>query len=469
MIPGILIIIGILLLVFVVLEGKKKKKEKKNVSKIDKLEIGLERLQVIWRGREKIEVALESLARIWKTYEEVEGEKGEDFLVLNFKNDDVLEFYVNYLRGKRWMSGVVRDVVLELLRLLDEKGSVSSVVKRKGEAYELDENSYALLSRVSLREHSLNVARLVLEGGVSGLYEPQAVVAALAHDLGKIPEFHASLYSLGDHAVISAALLDTVKGFNEFPMREEVRQAVLNHHRAGKGKVLEILKRADKEARRIELSQKLKEKREEEERRVDKQEEKREVLVEREEKREEVKKKEVMSAGEILREEVEEKVKERPGEYDVSWLDVRKLIERVGERVNVVKDGRWIAVSMGNGVVYVHPQGLWGVLKELARERNAVDVLMAEGDNDLKREILVSVVSELRREGYIVEGLIQDGYFAAPFYVYRKEEKEPSRVLYTPFRAEVFGMPSLLEERKRGTVLEKVEKIVPVYEVEEEG
>jgi len=53
--------------------------------------------------------------------------------------------------------------------------------------------------------------------------------------------------------------------------------------------------------------------------------------------------------------------------------------------------------------------------------------------------------------------------------VYRKEEKEPSRVLYTPFRAEVFGMPSLLEERKRGTVLEKIEKIVPVYEVEEEG
>jgi len=464
MVFGILIITGILLLLFVVFTGRKKKKEeKKKVGRVDKLEIGLERLQVIWRGREKIEVALESLARVWKTYEEVEEGREENFLVLNFRHDDVLEFYVNYLRGKRWMSGVVRDVVLELLRVLDEKGDVPSVVKRKGDAYELDENSYTLLSRVSLREHTLNVARFILEGGVSGLYEPQAVVAALAHDLGKIPEFHASLYSLGDHAVISATILDTLKGFNEFPMKEEVRQAVLSHHRAGKGKVLEILKRADKEARRIELSQKIKEKREEEERKV----EIKEVLVE-EEKKEEVKKKEVISAGEILREDVEERVIERPGEYDVSWLNVRELIERIGEKVNVVKDGRWIAVSMGNGVVYVHPQGMWGLLKEMARKKEAVDVLMAEGDNDLKRRILVNVVSELRKEEYIVDGLIQDGYFAAPFYVYKKGEEEPSRVLYTPFRAEVFGMPSLLEERKKGTVLEKIEKIVPVYEVEGE-
>ena len=449
-----LVLFSALVLFYLFYRDRAKNKNSKGIKKNgDRIELTLEKLNVIWKGPKKVEVRLKELARVWRTYDEAVGNQDIDELP-HFRHDEILEFYVQYLRGKTWFRGKTKAVIFELLKILDEKGDCPSVVRAKDKGFDFDENAFILLSKVPLYRHSINVAKACFEFGVSGMFEPQAVIAALAHDLGKIPEYWGRLYTLGDHPVVSVVVLEKVIGFSELSFAEEVKQAVLNHHRAGKGKLVEILKKADRQARKKELSQALKEVEKKENSKIDK-EKKEEPKIEGSEK-----------AGvlELIADEEKEKKDVFDIECDFSWLDVNEFISILKEEINKVSMGKWVAFSMPDGVVYVHPSGLWGVLKKLALKYNVSDVLLSEGDKEFKRAVLVKFIDILRVEGLLCDDLIQKGYFAAPFYVYKEGEKKPSRVLYTPFKVEVFGLPSELEEKKEGTILKKIEKVEPAYE-----
>lgn len=509
-----LIGLGIFLILFSYVKwGRKKDKKAEIVKKIkkgDKIEIALEKLNVIWRDKEKVELAISDLARIWKSLEEAEKELIEE--IPEFKNDEVLEFYLNYLRGRVWFSGKVREVILEILKILDEKGDCSSVVSGKNESYELDKNLYDLIAEINLREHSLRVAKKCFEFGVSGLSEPKVVITALAHDLGKIPEYHKEFYSLGDHPIISVQVLRGIRWFKDLSYAEEVEKAILYHHKTGKGDLVEILKKADtlarreeveiaKERRRKKENERIvkdlikrfedKEKEKEETKQEVKQEEAKQEIKQEEIKQEEVKqetrqeeiKQEVMQKTSKVVKKEKKKVEKKEAEeeddevmiykYDLSWLSVEEFIEALRKEVNRIRGNKWIAFSMPNGVVYVHPTGLWQILKKLAMKEDVLEILTMEGDNNLKRSVLVSLVGLLRKKGYIEEELIKEGYFAAPFLVYKKGGGEPVRVLYTPFKAEALGNGDLsvvseFEKIKRGTIIELIEKVEPDYSFYEE-
>jgi len=446
----------------------------KNKSRADKskIQIDLGDLSQIWTRQKKVQIQIEDLSKIWRTHSE-EIEEDDELTNYHFKHDELLEFYVLYLRGKKWFKGKIKKVIFEVMKILDEKGDVPSVIKNRNEAYDLDENTYTLLSRVPLYIHSINVAVEGLNLGVSGIIEPQLVLACLSHDLGKIPGYFARLYTLGDHPVISAAVLDQIHGFKELPFAEEVRQAVINHHRTGKGKLVELLKKADRNARRKELAEMM-QKSEQDQHQQEKDKVKAKELRIRSEKVEEEVKKEKASTEKSKEKtkvsavdfysDQDEEAEKVVYEYDLSWLKVGEFMQELKKEVNRVVGGKWIAFSMPDGVVYVHPTGLWNIFKKLALKERIPEVITCEGDKTLKRSILVSLIEVLRREGCIEEGLIQEGYFSAPFLVYREDEKEPVRVLYTPLKAEAFGViPSEFEKLKKGTVLEKIVKVEPAY------
>lgn len=430
-------------------------------SKNDVLVLELEKLYRTWKEQEKTEIYLEQLARIWRTYDE---EVEVTLETVDFKHDLLLEFYVRYLKGRTWFKGRVKEVVLGIMKLLDEKGDVPSVVKIKNEVYDLDENTYTLLSRVSLLEHSVHVAEEAMNLGVSGVYEAPLLIAALSHDLGKIPEYLPKFYTLGDHPLISVVVLEEIPGFKDLPFAEEVKQAVASHHRAGKGKLVELLKQADKNARKREISELLQKKENSPssvkvdlnavEANFNEKKESRKKEKPKEEKREEEKLEEVREA---------EESSEIVYDYDLSWLNVSEFMQELKKEVNQVVQGRWVAFSMPNGVVYVHPTGMWRILKRLALKERVHDVVVFEGDEVFKRSVLVSLVKILRKEGYVADWLIQEGYFAAPFLVYREDEKTPTRVLYLPLKVEAFGvLPSEFESLK-GETLKKVVKVEPAY------
>lgn len=359
---------GILFFIVYLISIGRKKGEKTGVNKKN-IEVALQELQVIWKGKERVEIELEKLVRIWKGYEEQEKEVLEN---VEFKHDEILEFYINYLRGRRWFKGRVKEVILEILKILDEKGEVSSVVK-KGEVYELDNNTYELLMRVPLYRHSLNVAKKILGMGISGLSEPQAVICALGHDLGKIPEFFGQFYSLGDHPVVSVAVLKGIRGFLELPYAEAVEKAILYHHKAGKGKLVEYLKKADGLARKEEVE-------------VEREKVNRERSRNKEGGREEeIRKDGVLSKSNQSQSSWErERNSERENsegeegegviEYDLSWLPIERFLKDLKGEINRVRDGRFIAFSMSDGVIYVHPQGLWNLIKKFAIEEKVMEI-----------------------------------------------------------------------------------------------
>lgn len=471
------------LLAFIFLRDFFKRKRNKNQFSVmsgsaeDILVVELEKIHALWREQAKIEVYLENLAKLWRTYDEEADSKSLDEKI-DFKHDLILEFYVNYLRNRTWFKGKIKEVILEILKLLDREGDVPSVVKTKNESFVLEQNTYTMLSKVSLLKHSINVAVEGMNLGVSGVLEPQLVIACLSHDLGKIPKYLSKLYTLGDHPLISVIILEKeIKGFNELPFAEEVKQAVSLHHRTGKGKLAELLKKADAKARKKEISEIMEKQGEKAFKRIESEEKEKdkaetkvvEEKVTEKEKVEEVVKKEKeevkeVSAGTFYQEAFEEKTDEKPVyEYDLSWLDVKEFLHELKKEINQVVGGKWIAFSMPDGVIYVHPKGMWNILKKIAVKRKIPELIMFEGDETLKRSILVSLVNLLWEENCIAEGYIKKGYFAAPFLIYREDEEQPTRVLYTPFKAEAFEvLPSELESKKDG-ILKKIRKVEPAY------
>ena len=138
---------------------------------------------------------------------------------------------------------------------------------------------------------------------------------------------------------------------------------------------------------------------------------------------------------------------------------IEAILQEIAGRVNKVDEGRWEAFSMANGYVYVQVGLLWSVTKKVARINGDPSVLIADSDEELRTNILYSIVERLKtEENAIARGLIRDGYFSAPFVVSMQNGTVHPKASYVPFNLEAFGMfTSELESQKYGKVREIVD------------
>ncbi len=145
-------------------------------------------------------------------------------------------------------------------------------------------NSYEILKNVNLLDHSVNVAeniiKLICEDEDDEIYKntmlPVAVIVALAHDIGKIPEYYTGVYNKLTHPLISATILHEFIEGSDQPIKktldkqiiEIMVEAVKNHHTTVSPqaatesrfkKIIEYLKKADTKARTQEVEKILKE------------------------------------------------------------------------------------------------------------------------------------------------------------------------------------------------------------------
>jgi len=416
---------------------------------------------------EKREVALEHLAGIWthkgmaeSSAEKDEGatrketEKSQDEtheISVAFRDPDLNAFYTENIRDKAGFPPQARQVIEGILKILDQEGDWPSVVNSHGEIEaNLETGVYIRLARVTLREHALDTAGAMLRLVDPGPMTPMAITAALGHDLGKIPAYRQHLYSLGDHPVISITILDKIPGFSEMPNKGDIITAIRDHHRKPIDFFSIKLKEADQEARKKELARNF-------------------SLGDpgtgRESRpREEVEPRRVASARETIVRDDENKTEDRkrrrkPREVELPWYDGKAILQEIAGRVNKVDEGRWEAFSMANGYVYVQVGLLWSVTKKVARINGDPSVLIADSDEELRTNILYSIVERLKtEENAIARGLIRDGYFSAPFVVTMRDGTVHSKASYVPFNLEAFGMlPSELESQKYGKVREIVD------------
>jgi len=149
------------------------------------------------------------------------------------------------------------DGFLALIEFLDCGGECPSVVKERRK----DEDFYGagIFEKISLREHSINVARkmlkLIKETYLD--YEnliPKAFTASFGHDLGKIPKFRESdIYARADHSIISAQKVGEIFFGKEPRWLRSALEAIRDHHRAPRDSFSLLLKEADKMARQEEI------------------------------------------------------------------------------------------------------------------------------------------------------------------------------------------------------------------------
>lgn len=216
-------------------------------------------------GKQKKEqVHLKDLRHLWRKIEN-ETPDNDDTVVHTFEHDRVRKFFHKYIHEKPYFrtARLQRSVIIQILHILDTEGECPSVVFLTGDPENsLGATTQGILRRVSLLNHSLNVAEIICQkikkDSPSGamLMAPDALVCALGHDLGKLPRFNADGYTHGAHPLTSNTILQDVKDFKLLKNRGDIENAIKRHHHPNleqeKSPLLRMLGASDSKARVME-------------------------------------------------------------------------------------------------------------------------------------------------------------------------------------------------------------------------
>jgi len=365
----------------------------------------------------------------------------------HWQNGRIIRFYSEYVQpyAKVLANSGYLPRIIALLTLLDAQGNCPSVVQIAGEQ---GQNIYRLLSRITLLEHSINVAEKivqeVLRQGVKDaeMLVGKLLVAALGHDIGKIPDLAAaSTYSKGDHAYLSYLVMKNAILTQDFPQREEILKAVKEHHYKVETGLTGLLRKADHLAREGEA----------------------EMLAAEGESVTEL-------VGAIRQQSEHNEAKgtvtsgkgEAPQLINLDWLDLNEFAHFVEPYINMENEGRFKAFSMNNGLVYLMLDLVSDTVVRLAQKHNHPEVLVNAQSREKKRAIEYTVKTMLMQEGHI-PSFIGAGYSGARFALYNKEGKKLRVGIYMPVSVQFFKATlKELEARKNKTdFLKQIKEVQP--------
>jgi hypothetical protein len=428
------------------------------------------------------QMTLSVLSRRWvrpKTSTRIEGVKHISELAYLWRNEQVIaegieKFELAHPRSRSFASQLrtwsffnqapgQRAVCLEIVCLLDREGLCPSVVDVQGDVEAAwEQNTYRILAKTTLLDHSLNVAHQVvkqLSDNQAWHVIPDTMVAALGHDLGKLKSARGSLYALGEHPLAAGAIISGIPGFKELSRKEDILRAIKMHHKMPEGLLGKTLKKADQQARQqelergvgVEVTEEIKESHEEEAK------EKPPKLSSREA----VQRVQADIYGETINPAPSREEIAPPQRMDISrWFDAAGYLALLKPYINRLEGRRFLAFSMADGLVYFQVKVLEEVARKQAQEVGCMEIATMAQDDPTMRQVLFSVVQHLRKEHEVIAThLIKASYFGGYFLVTRKHSKE-MRGYYTPFHAEAFG--SIAEmERAKPELLRDILKVSP--------
>lgn len=324
--------------------------------------------------------------------------------------------YILPYQGMLQTQGVLAPLV-KVIEILEEYGQCPSVVLEQKTQDEECGDLYSIrdtLAKVNLKDHTHRVTRHGLAALMASYKDPEPLipkmlVACLGHDLGKIPAFRASgLYSMRDHPAVSIVKVkEAFEGHDVFWL-EEVCQVIGAHHRHVKDGFSSLLKQADGRAREEEVAY-------------------------------------VTQTMEIK-------------QWD-DWFTVPEFLALIEPLINMGEgsSGRkqeWVAVSAG-GVVYCQTNALYGIVKELARNKKIVDIHLLRLSD--KEEVMRRVAKSLGAAGVLADPIGQ-GFYGRK-YSLRLRSKKQVGVYCVPIAETAFQTaPSAFQQRKTGffTLIEEV-------------
>lgn len=375
---------------------------------------------------DKKEVRLSELAPIWCEPKE-ETETGQH-VIREFSAPRIQAFYASHVLA---LKGDHREVVEELLVILDREGDCPSVVNVPTDV-ETSWNSttFELLGMTSLTDHSLNVADesiKMLEEDNSRFLVPDGIVVALAHDIGKIPSLRGHLYALGEHPLSAGKALIDIEAFNRLARKDVLLKTIKLHHKKPDDLLGKTLKRADQFAREKEL----------------------------EHAQGQLPPLEQPKTGQeqpSLQTESDSGVKKEPFKgVNIPWFDVDSMIAQLRPQINQTQGRRFAAFSMSNGYVYVQPKLIENIAKEQAEKAGVLDVV-SMGNSDMQK-ILLSIAHSLRQGEMLAKEMVKPNFYGSYFTI-TFHGGNTLKGYYTPFHAEAFGSIAELEQIKTGILLE---------------
>ena len=416
------------------------------------------------------QMTLSALSQRWvrpKSFTRIEGVKHISELAHLWRNEQVIaegieKFELVHPRSRSFASQLrtwsffnqapgQRAVCLEIVRLLDREGQCPSVVDVQGDVEAAwEQNTYQILAKTTLLDHSLNVAEQVvklLSDHQAWHVIPDTMVAALGHDLGKLKSARGSLYALGEHPLAAGAIISGIPGFKELSRKEDILRAIKMHHKMPEGLLGKTLKKADQQARQQELERGVGVEATEDT--VESHEEEAKEKPPQSSSREAVQRVQEDIYGETIdtaqsREEIAP-----PQRMDISaWFDAAGYLAMLKPYINRVEGRRFLAFSMADGLVYFQVKVLEEVARKQAQEAGCMEIATMAQDDATMRQVLFSVVQHLRQQHEVIAThLIKATYFGGYFLVTRKFNTK-MRGYYTPFHAEAFGSIAEMERAK---------------------
>jgi len=413
----------------------------------------LANISSLWTGKET-ELDFRDIARIWRITPEA---KAEPKSPPAYSHPEIQEFH------SKWASHPVvkegkKEVIEAILAILDREGDCPSVVQKNSSETErkYDPNVFDRLATIPLWRHSLEVATQLAGAMNQAMLIPDALIAGLGHDFGKIPAYQDTLYLTGDHPIISIIVLNKLPGFESMSNRDEICLSIRQHHLLNPESTLgRALKEADHQVRLLEISRQT----------PDPAQAKAIEQVPLPPKSSPGEKRPTKSIPEKkesllppIPNKEEEEDEAQSEDFDLSTLNLDRLLGRLRLKINKVEKNRWSIISTPEGWVLAQPDVLWDEAKQLAK--NAPVFLTADADEQSKREILKVIVQRLDSEKRVVATeLLGEGYYTTQCLVVTPYDKS-MRIPLIPFRAEAFSnLPSKLEVLKSDTLKRMIKKV----------
>ena len=440
--------IGALLLYIlnIVLLGKRKQ-----IQTIDQQEIPLSELAEIWAESKRTgQIHIKEIAPLWRKSTITEEERSEYL----FKYSRIRQWFQANISDQPWFNQAEAhtEICYQLLRMLEEEDPCPSVVNPSNDVEaSWDTNTYNMLGQTTLLDHSLHVAEqtvaLLIDAEAHHVI-PDVMVAALGHDIGKLPTNRTHLYSLGEHPLAAGRVLAEIKLFGNLSRKEEISKAIKHHHMRPEGLIGKTLKKADQKARQIELEDAVNKQK--------KQAEPGEETVE--------KATPLPAAENNLARQADADIyggDEKAGSQNKTssgainqinisnWFDPDAFLAELKPYVNRLEGRRFMAFSMPAGYVFFQPKAIEEVTRKLAEKAGAMDIAtMADKDKSMQK-VLFSVVEQFRSgHDLIARDLINDQYFGGYFTI-KMQSGKTMKGYFTPFRAEAFGSIAELENGKK--------------------
>lgn len=340
-------------------------------------------------------------------------EASTTFIPVKADNDDSLKSFLNdcvYPHDDIIKNQGVMPLITNLIQIVEKHGHEPSVVTENGsdpEALDLGPVKNDL-AKVSLKEHTYSVTRHLLAILKERIIDyrqniPKALVAGLAHDIGKIPEYmHSADNKDHAHQDVSANKLAELLAGMELHWKMNVISAVRDHHADSKDQFTGSLKEADKKAREMELLR--------------------------------------FAAG-----------------YSVKpfrqWFSIDDLFNHMMPDINVARDqGGSIRIFSHNGIIYAKPVYLYEITRVMMHDNSIIDLtfIYKSEYNTAMRYI----VNTMKEAGFITEHVFQNR-FSHSFEI-RKFGGRNVKDSLTPIKPDKRFDMIEIEQRKIGDDIEDV-------------